>query len=295
MKIRPTKYPSINDLVMVVPTKITDLGVYVSLLEYDNIEGLIILSDLSKSRIRSMNKVVSIGKNFVACVSSFDEKKQIILLYPKKEVSVGEAKLCENNYKTYKYIYDIVNCITKKLDKDHNLKIGTEYIYQTLIWPLSHNPNNIIASLKLANKNFDKVYENKLDVHTNPSIVQCFKDILSLKFKEKEIMVEAIIEINCYSLSGIKIIKEALFKGSELATVEFPFKIKFVKSPYYSITVKTLNQNKATDIINSAIDVIKQYLENENGILKIIKLPEIVLDKEFEPEGSDEEDGNIGE
>ena len=47
------KYPEIDDVVMVNVRSIADMGAYVSLLEYDNIEGMILLSELSRRRIRS--------------------------------------------------------------------------------------------------------------------------------------------------------------------------------------------------------------------------------------------------
>jgi translation initiation factor 2 subunit 1 len=41
-------------------TKIAEMGAYVSLLEYNNIEGMILLSELSRRRIRSINKLIKV-------------------------------------------------------------------------------------------------------------------------------------------------------------------------------------------------------------------------------------------
>lgn len=38
------------------------MGAYVSLLEYDSIEGMILLSELSRRRIRSVNKLIRVGR-----------------------------------------------------------------------------------------------------------------------------------------------------------------------------------------------------------------------------------------
>ena len=46
------KYPEIDDVVMVNVRSIADMGAYVHLLEYNNIEGMILLSELSRRRIR---------------------------------------------------------------------------------------------------------------------------------------------------------------------------------------------------------------------------------------------------
>jgi len=47
---------------MVKVRSIADMGAYVNLLEYDDIEGMILLSELSRRRIRSVNKLIRIGK-----------------------------------------------------------------------------------------------------------------------------------------------------------------------------------------------------------------------------------------
>ena len=39
---------------------IQEMGAYVHLLEYDNIEGMILLSELSRRRIRSINKLIKV-------------------------------------------------------------------------------------------------------------------------------------------------------------------------------------------------------------------------------------------
>jgi translation initiation factor 2 subunit 1 len=44
---------------------IAEMGAYVALLEYNNIEGMILLSELSRRRIRSINKLIRVGKQEV--------------------------------------------------------------------------------------------------------------------------------------------------------------------------------------------------------------------------------------
>jgi len=52
------KFPEVDDVVVVQVTKIAEMGAYVSLLEYNGIEGMILLSELSRRRIRSINKLI---------------------------------------------------------------------------------------------------------------------------------------------------------------------------------------------------------------------------------------------
>ncbi len=43
-------------------TKIAEMGAYVRLLEYAGIEGMILLSELSRRRIRSINKLIKVRR-----------------------------------------------------------------------------------------------------------------------------------------------------------------------------------------------------------------------------------------
>jgi translation initiation factor 2 subunit 1 len=289
MKMRPTAIPDVDDITMIIPTKITDMGIYIQLIEYNNIEGFIPLSELSKYKIRSINKIAKVGKKFPAIVLSIDEKKYITL--SKKMVSDQEAKKCENNYKILKNIYDLINFFVRKLDKEHHIKITIEKAYEEFIWSLSHDINEIITSLKIASKDFDRIYE-KILLNIDPVTIECFKQVLELKFKVREVLLEAVLDITCYETGGINIIKSALIKASEMATAEYPFKIKLIKSPYYSITIRTITPEPVTELITNVIANIKTNLEMANANIKIVKIPEIVIDKEFEVESSDSENSD---
>lgn len=60
------EYPPQDSYTMVKVLSVAEMGAYVSLLEYDNIEGMVLLSELSRKRIKSLNNVARVGK--VECV-----------------------------------------------------------------------------------------------------------------------------------------------------------------------------------------------------------------------------------
>lgn len=88
------KFPEIDSFVMVnvkqvrsslahicrqfvanLPLQIAEMGAYVKLLEYDNIDGMILLSELSRRRIRSIQKLIRVGRNEVVVVLRVDKEK----------------------------------------------------------------------------------------------------------------------------------------------------------------------------------------------------------------------------
>lgn len=75
------KYPEVEDVVMVNVRSIAEMGAYVHLLEYNNIEGMILLSELSRRRIRSINKLIRIGRNECVVVIRVDKDKGGLLIF----------------------------------------------------------------------------------------------------------------------------------------------------------------------------------------------------------------------
>ena len=107
------KYPEVDDLVMVNVKEIADMGAYVKLLEYDEIEGMILLSELSRRRIRSIQKLVKVGRNEIAVVLRVDKDKGYIDL-SKKKVTPEEAQKCEDRYNKSKAVHSILRHIAEK-------------------------------------------------------------------------------------------------------------------------------------------------------------------------------------
>lgn len=73
------KYPEIDDVVMVNVRSIAEMGAYVNLLEYNNIEGMILLSELSRRRIRSINKLIRVGRHECVVVIRVDKDKGLLV------------------------------------------------------------------------------------------------------------------------------------------------------------------------------------------------------------------------
>ena len=69
------------------------MGAYVKLLEYDNIDGMILLSELSRRRIRSIQKLIRVGRNEVVVVLRVDKEKGTFCGYSASQSTpANEAK-----------------------------------------------------------------------------------------------------------------------------------------------------------------------------------------------------------
>jgi len=114
MRYYEQKYPEVDELVMVQVRQIAEMGAYVKLLEYDNIEGMILLSELSRRRIRSIQKLIRVGRNEVVVVLRVDKEKGYIDL-SKRRVSPEDIVKCEERYMKSKTVSSILRHVATKL------------------------------------------------------------------------------------------------------------------------------------------------------------------------------------
>ena len=107
------QFPEIDDVVMVQVRSIAEMGAYVCLLEYNNIEGMILLSELSRRRIRSVNKLIRVGKQEVCMVLRVDKEKGYIDL-SKRRVSPEDIAKCEDRYNKAKAVHRVLRHAAEK-------------------------------------------------------------------------------------------------------------------------------------------------------------------------------------
>ena len=87
--------------------KLHENGAYVVLLEYQNMEGLILSTEVTKKRVKSVNKFIKIGRTETMMVIRVDKEKRYIDL-SKKKVQPEEAAQTERFYKKAKMVHNIM-------------------------------------------------------------------------------------------------------------------------------------------------------------------------------------------
>ena len=82
------------------------------LLEYNNIEGMVLLSELSRRRIRSINKLIKVGRDEVVMVIRVDKEKGYIDL-SKRRVSAEEIVKAEDRFNKAKMAHSILKHVSQ--------------------------------------------------------------------------------------------------------------------------------------------------------------------------------------
>lgn len=269
-RMYPDTYPKVDDVVMVKVNKIDDIGVHVSLLEYNNIEGLIILDEVSRKRIKSIHKLIRVGRNEVAVVLRVGKESGYIDL-SKKRASQDDIKKCEEKYNKSKS----VDSIMKHLSQTYNLTL--EYVYSNIAWPLYEKYGHAYDAFRLWMHNQHLVFD---DLQIEDTVKDGLMTIIKHRMALKPIKIRSDIEVTCYSYEGVDAIKQALTIGKDLGSDKCPITIKLVTPPVYVLYVTTLDREAGIHLLTQCIDVIRDTIIGLGGSLTVKTSPRAVTDND---------------
>ncbi|WVN87726.1 uncharacterized protein L203_102920 [Cryptococcus depauperatus CBS 7841] len=260
------KYPEVDQLVMVQVQAIEEMGAYVKLLEYDNIEGMILLSELSRRRIRSVQKLIRVGRNEVVVVMRVDPDKGYIDL-SKRRVSAEEVLKCEEQYEKGKAVDSILTQLAKKRGAT------PESLYEKIAWPLHRQYGHAYEAFKLSINEPEAVFG---PLGLDEAVLADLQSGIARRLTPKPVKVRADIEVKCFSYAGIDAIKRALTAGEALSTEEVPIKVRLVAPPLYVMSTTSTDKNGAIELMEKAVDVIGESIRKEKGDITIKMKPKVV-------------------
>jgi translation initiation factor 2 subunit 1 len=274
------KYPAFESLVMVNVRNVADMGAYVSLLEYNNIEGMIPLSELSRRRIRSINKLIRVGRNEVVTVLRVDHEKGYIDL-SKRRVSPEDVIACEDRFNKARAVHGVLRHLAER--KNYYL----EELYVRIGWPLYRKYGHAYDAFKLAMQEGVGETGKEEDPFADLTIPQEIKDDLKLYIRRRlapqPIKIRADIEVSCFTYEGIDAIQQALLAGMACGGEENnsnTIKIKLIAPPIYVLSTMTLEKEVGIALLNTAIDTIQKNIVEKGGKLDVKMAAKAVSVKE---------------
>ncbi|KAF9242804.1 eukaryotic translation initiation factor 2 subunit alpha [Melanogaster broomeanus] len=312
MRYYEQRYPEVDELVMVQVRQIAEMGAYVKLLEYDNIEGMILLSELSRRRIRSIQKLIRVGRNEVVVVLRVDREKGYIDL-SKRRVSPEDITKCEERYMKSKAVASIMRHVASKLpsvdtaapasteeapsaeptaeaaapghsapEKENappsaghggpNEEARLEKLYEQVAWPLGKTYGHPYDAFKLALTEQATVLST-LASTPSPLTTSVLMNTIARRLTPQPIKLRADIELTCYTPAGIDAIKKALRAGEKESNEVVPIKAKLVAPPLYVLSTN------ATDKY-VAVDRLELRFESQGGALVLKMKPKAVSETE---------------
>ncbi|KAJ1844137.1 hypothetical protein LPJ70_003084 [Coemansia sp. RSA 2708] len=245
-------------------------GAYVRLDEYANIEGMVPHSELSRRRIRSVQKLLRIGRREPMAVLRVDQDKGYIDL-SKKILSVEESQQCQDRFKMSRKVHTIITHVAKKRGVD------PEEYYKQFGWPLYAKYGHAFNAFKIAATDPQAIFG---EFGLEQSLLdELMVDILR-HMKPQRAKLHAKIDVRCFSFEGIEAIRRALKAAQDVSTEKTALRIRLIAPPEYVISTISVNPDEDIQLMNEAIEAAEKVLKEEGGALKVLVSPRQVTEHE---------------
>ena len=270
------RYPEVDDAVMVNVKSLAEMGAYVRLLEYNDIEGMILLSELSRRRIRSVNKLIRVGRNECVVVIRVDKEKGYIDL-SKRRVYTKDLRRCEERYAKAKAVNSILRHVGDQLGFDSDEQL--EDLYSRTAWFFDDKLNQKAAAYDIFKKAIaepDVLDQCDIDERTKAVLLEDIRKRLT----PQAVKIRADVEVSCFEYRGIDAVKEALVDGLSCSTDALPIRINLIAPPQYVVTTQTLEREEGLAAVSTALQKIKESIEASGGSFRVVAEAKVVTEGE---------------
>lgn len=251
------EFPEVGEIVVATVTRIMDQGAYVTLDEYNNIQGFLHISEIATGWIRNVEKFLKPGEKKVLLVKRVDTRRSEIDLSLKQISSDQKKKKLLELKRKEKESGLIENLKTKAgLSKAESEKI-----------------ENILV------EKFDSVYDAFSEVAAKGISVLDGLDIpsktisvigeLSSKMQIPYVEIRGILEITSTKPDGMDIIKRSLMAVMENKKVNVS--ITYIGAPKYRLGITAQNFKDAEKELKPILASIEQTIVKSGGTFKFTR------------------------
>ena len=253
MTIEIQELPEQGEIVLATITKLMDHGAYVTLDEYEDIQGFLHISEIAPGWIRAVNRFVREGEKKVLLVKKVNPQRGDIDLSLKQvskdqqKQKLKEVKKFEKGKTLLQNLKDSADLTDKEIEKlEDAIFAKYESVYDAFI-DIARNGISSVKDLKITKK-----------------VATPLEEICS-KIKLPSVEIRGVMEITNSNSNGIEIIKKSLV---EVLEKDSRIDITYLGAPKYRITVNAEDFKTAEKILKPIIDDIESVITKKKGTFK---------------------------
>ncbi len=248
--------PEQGEIILATITKVMDHGAYVTLDEYDGIQGFLHISEIAPGWIRSINRFVKEKEKKVLLVKKVNFHRKDIDLSLKqvskdqKKQKLKEVKKFEKGKTLLQNVQEKANLTDVEIEKlEDSIYSKFDSIYDAFI-SIGRNRMESVAELKIPAKT-SKVIE----------------DICS-KIKLPSVEIRGIMEITNSKPNGVDIIKKVLLDAlAKDTTVD----ITYLGAPKYRLSITSEDFKSAEKLLKPIIEDVERSIQKKKGSFKFTR------------------------
>jgi translation initiation factor 2 subunit 1 len=246
--------PEQGEIILATVTKVMDHGAYVTLDEYDDIQGFLHISEIAPGWIRSVNRFVRDGEKKVLLVKKVKSNDIDLSLKQvskdQKKQKLKEVKKYEKGKTLLENLQEKVNLTDEEVEKlEDKLYTKFDSVYDGFM-AIARNGINIVTDLKFTKK-----------------ITTAIEEICS-KIKLPSVEVRGIMEITSDKSNGVEIIKKTLL---DIIKKDSAMNITYLGAPKYRISITSEDFKSAEKSLKPIIEEIQTNIEKKKGLFKFTR------------------------
>ena len=255
MSTETQELPEVGEIVIATIKKTGDHGAYVSLDEYDDIQGFLHISEIAPGWVRKVTKYVKEGDKKVLLVKKIQANRSEIDLSLKqiskeqRKKKLLDVKRFEKEQGILKNIQDKVKLSSEEVD-DLEEKLLSKYksVYDAVI-DIGTNNINVIDDLEISEK------------------IKKTIDELSKKIKLPTVEIRGILEMTNNKSDGIEIIRKILLDAIKESQNQ-KIKILYLGAPKYRLSIIAQDFKTAEKTLKPILEKIEKNTSKQNGTFK---------------------------
>jgi len=248
--------PEESDLIIGVVKKVLPHSVFVIFQEYENLEGMIHMSEVSPGRIRNIRDYVVEGKKLVCKVLRVDAQKRHIDLSLRR-VSISQRNTKNELYKQEEKAEKILEIVAK------NLKTDIKDVYEKVGYQIIENYGSLT-------KPFYDIVKGELDfleLKLPKKYIDELINVVKKKIKIPEVTISGILILRSEKEDGVNIIKKVLLNSQKFAAEKkYKIKLRYIGAPNYKLEIISSDFKSAEKIIKEVTENISKDMEKEGSI-----------------------------
>lgn len=246
-KDRPDK----GDLVVVTIGELDKNSAYAKLEEYEDVEGLIHISEVSRSWVKDVSKELDEGERTV--VQVVDDSGDTLDLSLKR-VNEKQKKDIMSRWKKEQKAEEFIEQLADHLDRDK------EKLYEEIVFPLQKEIGSSFEGFEIS-----VGQEERLKQILEDEYVEAIQEVARENINLKQEKLEGKMEIKFTQGDGVNRIKQ-VFEDLEDAV-----EIKYMSAPDYEITAWGRNSELAKKRMDKTVEDVRERVEDLEGSFEFIK------------------------
>jgi len=245
--------PEINEVVVCKISRILDYGVFVELLEYDNVQGFVHISQVSSSWIKNIRNFVKENQIRAGQVLNIDRSKnQIDLSFNKVSQGVQREKI--EVWKQSKRSQKLIELIANQG------KVSFDVAWKEIAEPLLEEYESLYDAFQgILLK--DPAVLKKVDKKWHKILIETVEKNIDIPTKT----VKGLLSLTSTASNGVEIVKSALAQAEKYSNHDAEIDLSYVGSGKYMLKVTSFDYKVAEKVLREVSENAVESMRAAKG------------------------------